>query len=365
MSKRAHNFVDISGKKFGKLTVIKLAYVKNQTTYWECKCDCDLNKTRIVQKYLLTSGKIYSCGCSKLKKIRQNSIDKMIGKKFNHLTVIEYSHSRRNKMYWKCMCDCGNPEFVVTYTGSLTTGNTKSCGCVRSGLYTDDISGQKFNMLTVIEYVKTENKRAIFKCLCDCGNYINVMAKNLRNNNTKSCGCLNKTYASFNDELVKYGYETRRDPNKKAYVQIKCHYCNRWFTPSNHQIHNRLKAIYGETRGSSHIYCGTACRESCPTHGQISYPKDYKNKDSGSSREVQPQLRKMVLERDNWECQQCGKSKQTNKNLTLHCHHIDPVANNPIESADIDNCITLCKSCHKKAHQKDGCGYSDLRNDRC
>jgi hypothetical protein len=46
---------------------------------------------------------------------------------------------------------------------------------------------------------------------------------------------------------------------------------------------------------------------------------------------------------------------------TLHCHHIDPVINNPIESADVDVCITLCKSCHKEVHNKPGCKYHELR----
>jgi hypothetical protein len=34
---------------------------------------------------------------------------------------------------------------------------------------------------------------------------------------------------------------------------------------------------------------------------------------------------------------------------------------NPIESADIDNCITLCKYCHEEVHQIPGCEYHNLR----
>jgi 5-methylcytosine-specific restriction endonuclease McrA len=60
----------------------------------------------------------------------------------------------------------------------------------------------------------------------------------------------------------------------------------------------------------------------------------------------------MVFERDNYKCVKCGEEKP------LHCHHIDPVKGNPIESADIDNCITLCKKCHKKAAQKRDQVYS-------
>lgn len=36
----------------------------------------------------------------------------------------------------------------------------------------------------------------------------------------------------------------------------------------------------------------------------------------------------------------------------------------PLESADIDKCITLCKNCHIKVHKKDGCGYNDFKCNR-
>ena len=53
----------------------------------------------------------------------------MIGKKYHRLTVIGRSAKNLNgKRYWHCMCDCG--QTTVTYTGALTTGNTKSCGCL-------------------------------------------------------------------------------------------------------------------------------------------------------------------------------------------------------------------------------------------
>ena len=84
----------------------------------------------------------------------------------------------------------------------------------------------------------------------------------------------------------------------------------------------------------------------------MKYPKGFKK---STSREVQPDLRKMVLARDNWECQMCGSDEE------LHCHHITGVEQNPIESADVANCITFCKTCHKKVHSEKGCRYFELR----
>jgi 5-methylcytosine-specific restriction endonuclease McrA len=67
----------------------------------------------------------------------------------------------------------------------------------------------------------------------------------------------------------------------------------------------------------------------------------------------------MVLERDGHQCIKCGSKEG------LQCHHIDPVATNPIESADLDNCVTLCMECHREVHQKDGCRYGQLRVELC
>ena len=52
--------------------------------------------------------------------------------KFSRLTVLEQTESRIGKngkplIFWKCLCECGN--IVEVYSGSLTSGLTTSCGC--------------------------------------------------------------------------------------------------------------------------------------------------------------------------------------------------------------------------------------------
>jgi hypothetical protein len=53
-----------------------------------------------------------------------------------------------------------------------------------------DISGQRFGKLTVIDFVCIENHKAMWRCVCDCGNKVIVSGNNLRTGTTKSCGCL-------------------------------------------------------------------------------------------------------------------------------------------------------------------------------
>lgn len=43
---------------------------------------------------------------------------------------------------------------------------------------------------------RSTNGSILWKCRCDCGNEILVTSTNLKNNHTKSCGCLQKEAAS-------------------------------------------------------------------------------------------------------------------------------------------------------------------------
>lgn len=56
-----------------------------------------------------------------------------------------------------------------------------------------DITGNKYGKLNV-QYLLPERKRKlkVWHCKCDCGNEINVVQSALTSGNTKSCGCLQK-----------------------------------------------------------------------------------------------------------------------------------------------------------------------------
>jgi len=62
--------------------------------------------------------------------------------------------------------------------------------------------------------------------------------------------------------------------------------------------------------------------------------------------------RKAVFERDDYTCQGCGSRNGNGKAIKLHAHHILPFSENPDSRFDIDNGLTLCKSCHKGRHFK-------------
>lgn len=61
--------IDLTGKKFGKLTVIKKTKSRNKRTMWLCECECG-NKKEIGGSEL-KSGTTKSCGCYNLQKLHE------------------------------------------------------------------------------------------------------------------------------------------------------------------------------------------------------------------------------------------------------------------------------------------------------
>ena len=61
--------IDLTGKEFGKLTVLEYAYTKNCKAYWKCLCDC--GKICIVPAGTLLNGTARSCGCNRKESMRK------------------------------------------------------------------------------------------------------------------------------------------------------------------------------------------------------------------------------------------------------------------------------------------------------
>jgi len=114
-------------------------------------------------------------------------------KRFGKLTALYATDERKNgSVVWKCLCDCGN--YMHVRLDQLKGGKVQSCGCSRKEVgerMTINLIGQRFGKLVVLE--KTEqrkNNSPVWKCQCDCGNHTYVDGHSLRKGNTQSCGCL-------------------------------------------------------------------------------------------------------------------------------------------------------------------------------
>ena len=150
------------------------------------------------------------------------------GKRFGRLVVLEDDGTRKRKqVYWKCLCDCGN--IVHVQTTKLTSGRTKSCGCLmrekakESGKNSCiDLRGYRTGKLVYLE--PTEQRRGsniIWKCKCDCGNITYVSTAERKN--IQSCGCLlskgeDKLQKILDKAQIKYEKQKKFSDCKYKYV---------------------------------------------------------------------------------------------------------------------------------------------------
>lgn len=56
----------------------------------------------------------------------------LTGQRYGRLYVMYRAPNRNGKVYWECMCDCGNTTQVQTF--DLIFGKSRSCGCYRYDL---------------------------------------------------------------------------------------------------------------------------------------------------------------------------------------------------------------------------------------
>jgi len=115
--------LDLAGRSFGRLQVIKYIGTSSQGSVWECQCSCG-NSTVVVGK-CLTSGNTKSCGCQKsLSTIARNTI---------HNLAKTREYAAWNQMIQRCtnpnnpgysyyggrgikVCDAWIRSFLVFYT---------------------------------------------------------------------------------------------------------------------------------------------------------------------------------------------------------------------------------------------------------
>lgn len=208
--------IDLTGQKFGRLTAIKPVVV-NGYRKWLCVCDCGNIKT--VTAGSLRSGGTKSCGC--LSKEFLDLTGEKFGRLT--VESINKEKTKNGYIHWNCVCDCGNKVIVSTsnLTNKDVSKRVQSCGCLKressSQRFSSKLEGMKFGKLTVLYRTGTQiqgngDKKSYWHCRCECGTEVDVIGKNLLNGNTQSCGCV----VSRGELLVR---EYLNKNNVKYYIQ--------------------------------------------------------------------------------------------------------------------------------------------------
>ena len=157
-------FIDLSGEKFGLLTVVRKIDTpegKNpKYTYWLCKCDCGNDVVKYTD--LLRSGKSKSCGCIP----RSNK-----GRRNGSCTKEIYSSYRSSARSREINFDLNIVEFE-----KLISCNCEYCGAPPSNKHTD-----KYGVILYYNGVDRINSKLGYAIdnVVSCCNICNKSKRNL------------------------------------------------------------------------------------------------------------------------------------------------------------------------------------------
>lgn len=263
------NFVNLIGKKFGKLTVIELTNLKSGRNFvWKCKCEC--GKEKNIGGEFLHKGKSKSCG----EYICQPNFIDITNKKFGKLTAIRIV--KINLHYsWELLCECG--EKIIRDYGDLREGS--SCGKTECISGFKNIAGQKFGKLTAIKFTHIDNG-AHWDFECSCGNQVNLFAQNVILQRTQSCGCLKKDnqYVSILSRIYSghvHGCIKRKIENflsREEYLSIAlnpCHYCGEFDIKRNFTTKAFLKINGIDRKNNEKFYKIENSLPCCIAHNKM------------------------------------------------------------------------------------------------
>ncbi len=205
--------IKMLGRQFGQLLVIKDGEsTANGELVYICKCEC--GQEIGVRGYSLRRGDTKSCGCL--------TSSKMVGRIFGKLTVVSAStkyHYKNKTKFWDCKCACG--ESTTVSATHLTTGHTRSCGCMKKRFGKDDYSAALKGIF--FSYKNSAERRKLPFLLT-----FNFFSEEIFNN-CYYCNSLPDTVKKRGKVTVKYNGLDRID-NLQGYTEDNvvpcCAYCN-------------------------------------------------------------------------------------------------------------------------------------------
>lgn len=118
MAKQRTRKLDLAGRHFGSLIVLRFARADKLHAYWRCRCACGRELT--LPRSDLVGGKRTACR-------RACRFPDMVGRTFGRWTVLGRVRRSEPGRWWRCRCACGTEAIKPT----RQLGVRKSCGCIQ------------------------------------------------------------------------------------------------------------------------------------------------------------------------------------------------------------------------------------------
>ena len=223
MAGHSRHKLDLTGQRYGRLTVLGPAENIGDRTAWLCRCDC--GRELVVKTQRLREGRTLSCGCDKTEKsgshndgisagmirartVRRSNTSGVSGvdwheKKQRWRASICFKGRRRYLGSYERFEDAVRARkraeeelfdtFLDVYDGKIPESELRTieevCPPIPRHGNRMDLTGQRFGMLTVLGPAEKTGSMSAWRCRCDCGRETVVTIGHLRNGTTTSCGC--------------------------------------------------------------------------------------------------------------------------------------------------------------------------------
>lgn len=124
VNKHGHGFRDLTGERFGNITVLHQIESIHQGSRWHCICDCGIEfdtNGKVLRSHLKTD-----CGKHGYEKLSKIFKEDLTGQRFGHITIISEAQKQGEKTMWHYQCDCGRSGIVSA--SNAKRGMVRSCG---------------------------------------------------------------------------------------------------------------------------------------------------------------------------------------------------------------------------------------------
>ena len=172
---------------------------------------------------------------------KPRQVKNLTGKSFGRLTVQQEAYrSTDGKVYWTCVCVCGNTTNV--WTGSLNNGHTRSCGCLH--VETRSKNGLKHGLAHVKEHDVWQQMRY------RCSKHDHPSYPNYGGRGIKVCPRWDADFAAFIEDMGRCpeGMSLDRINNDGDYEPSNC----RWTTKIT-QANNTRRNVFLDLETSKNI----------------------------------------------------------------------------------------------------------------
>lgn len=158
----------------------------------------------------------------------------LTGMKFNRLTVESFNRNENGQNYWNCICSCGNK--VIVNTGRLKYGSIKSCGC------------QKRDALIRRNTKHSLSNTRLYEIWCGmkkrCYNKKSKSYSNYGGRGISVCDSWKNDFLCFYEWAIKNGYNETLTIER---IDVNGNYCPencKWITLSEQTINLRKTIRY-------------------------------------------------------------------------------------------------------------------------